>query len=106
MKLSAQIAWEFDRFCMARGYQLHDAGGIQVDLAPDGEISSNIEGCQVAVRLNGRALELRGTCREFGQNRECRHVWATILTAEDENLLPPPSDGRAFIAKPRPTTGL
>src|SRR3569623_940061 len=97
MKVSAQIAWEFDSISISRGIQRFQAGGVDIEMSPSGEITSDIDGCHVTIFLRGRSLEMRGSCREFAQARQCRHEWAALLAAEEQGLLEPPIEGRVHL---------
>jgi hypothetical protein len=104
MKVSAQIAWEFDRYSITRGYQIYEGKGIEVERAASGAVTSLVSGCHVVLRLKGTGLETGCNCQEFFKNRECRHIWAALLAAEEEGLFPAPSEGRVYLVKTgRPT---
>jgi superfamily II DNA or RNA helicase len=99
MKVSAQIAWEFDRYSITRGYQIYEGKGIEVEPGPGGTVTSVVSGAHVILRLKGTSLETGCNCQEFFKNRECRHIWAALLTAEEEGLLPAPTEGRVNLVK-------
>jgi superfamily II DNA or RNA helicase len=99
MKVSAQIAWEFDRYSITRGYQIYEGKEIEVERGASGAVTAVVSGHHVVLRLKGTGLETGCNCQEFFKNRECRHIWAALLTAEERSLLAAPSDGRVYLVK-------
>ncbi|HEY3837462.1 MAG TPA: DEAD/DEAH box helicase [Bryobacteraceae bacterium] len=98
MKISSQIAWEFDRYSIARGYQLFEDGNF--DVVPDRDaVTSSIAGFLVSLELRGTGLVAWCNCKEFLQSRECRHIWAVLLSAEQRGMLSAPATGRVHLLK-------
>ncbi len=99
MKISSQIAWEYDRYSVAGGHRLYAAGGIEVELDPDGTVMSRVGGQRVGLRLRGELLETTCTCADFRKNSSCSHIWAALLTAEEQDLLFPRPLGRVNLGR-------
>ncbi len=97
MKISSQIAWEYDRHAVAGGHRLFAAGGIEVELDPAGTVMSRINGHRVILRLKGALLETTCTCSDFRKNDACVHIWAVLLRAEEQDLLFPRPLGRVNL---------
>jgi superfamily II DNA or RNA helicase len=97
MKISAQLAWEFDRLSIANGYRLYQDKAVVVNAGPGGNIIASVSKKRVFLRLKGVGLDALCSCSQFGRTRECEHIWAALLAAEDKDLLRPASQGRVFL---------
>jgi superfamily II DNA or RNA helicase len=89
MKISSQIAWEFDRQSISVGYRIYQAGGVEAELEPDGSVSSRVSGFRAILRVRSGSLEARCNCPDFRESEQCGHVWASLLYAEDQDWLSP-----------------
>src|SRR3954452_23992436 len=98
MKVSAQIAWEFDRQSITSGYRI-ELKDIDIEAASGGVVASKVNGFHVVLRLKGTSLETGCNCKDFPKNRECRHIWAALLSAEANGLIQAPAEGRVTLAK-------
>ncbi len=97
MKISSQIAWEFDRESITSGYRIYRRGDVMVDLEPDGTVLSLVGDSRVRLRIKGNALETNCTCRDFRADNQCAHIWAALLNAEEADLLMPRPLGRILL---------
>src|SRR5512133_3668038 len=99
MRISSQIAWEFDRESIKRGHQIFQAKPIEVVTGPGGAVMSMVGGHAVVLRLKGNGLEAGCNCQEFYQHQQCAHVWAALLAAEEEALLSAITGSRIYLVK-------
>ena len=106
MKISSQIAWEFDRSSVSAGYRIIEDHKIVTQLEPGGTVMSLVTGHSVMLRLKGEVLEANCNCADFRKGGECGHVWAALLNAEAEDLLFPRPLGRVqFVRGGKPPAG-
>jgi superfamily II DNA or RNA helicase len=97
MKISSQVAWEFERSSISAGYRTFVAGGVEAELAPDGLVLSRVSGYRAALRVRDGTLEAKCNCTDFRQTEQCSHVWATLLFAEEQEFLSP--EGRVTLER-------
>src|SRR3954447_3379136 len=97
MSLLDLAADEFDSGVKQRGQEYFEDGAVRITHAADDRISARVQGTDrynVKIRWDqdGR-LDLRCTCPYFQDNGPCKHIWATLLQADEEELLPKIQNG-------------
>jgi superfamily II DNA or RNA helicase len=100
MKISSQLAWEFDRYAISNGYRMYEGKGFKVESESNGVVTSRLGGHSVVLRLKNNVLETACNCKDFFKSHSCQHIWAVLLSAEERNLLRPPSEGRVQLHQP------
>ena len=99
MRVSSQVAWEFDRYSITEGYRLNNACEIIVEPGPQSSLTATVDGQHVSLRLGGNQLEIGCGCRYYAKTRFCAHVFAALLSAEADGLIATPNAGRIYLAR-------
>jgi superfamily II DNA or RNA helicase len=96
MGLSKKLARDVARDVRARGRQYYDAGAVHIVRGDTQGVRATVNGTdRYRVSLDRRKKSLQVCCScPYYQDRgvPCKHVWATILTAEDRGYLQAPGD--------------
>ena len=92
MGIAQKVAREFADGVRARGQMYFVKGKVAVTSAKPGEIVvsrvAGTEAYRVKLRVRQGRLHASCTCPFFGpQGEPCKHIWATILAADDQALL-------------------
>ena len=92
MGIAQKVAREFADGVRARGQMYFVKGKVAVTSAKPGEIVvsrvAGTEAYRVKLRIRQGRLHASCTCPFFGpQGEPCKHIWATILAADDQALL-------------------
>ena len=102
MKISSQIAWEFDRQSVATGYRIYSSGGVTAEIEHDGSVSAKVDGYRPVLRIRGSKFEAKCNCAAFKATGHCSHVWAALLYAENLDLLSDIPSSRVQMDRPKP----
>ncbi|MBV9948365.1 MAG: SWIM zinc finger family protein, partial [Myxococcales bacterium] len=81
----------FDPIICARGVDYAARGQVHVVESSPGALVAEVRGQQrykVALRAVGTVLRARCTCPHFEGGDACKHLWATLMVADRERLLP------------------
>ncbi len=86
---SERLRHRFAPHVRERGLRYHLQGAVRITAADAAGITAAVQGTRrymVALGFDGDALEVSCTCPAFGAG-PCKHIWATILSAERSGLL-------------------
>jgi superfamily II DNA or RNA helicase len=90
MNLSSRLAGDFPAGVRRRGEEYHWQKLVRIEKGSDTEVDATIRGSQqyeVELSWAPGALSVWCDCPYFESNGPCKHLWATILTAESRGLL-------------------
>ena len=90
MGLSSSLAKHFSHNSRARGEEYYRQNRVQVNRGGENEVAATVRGAErYGVELNylDGALSLFCDCPHFQDGFACKHLWATILAAENEGHL-------------------
>src|SRR5215469_6167702 len=90
MNLSSRLAGDFPAGVRRRGEEYHWQKLVQIEKGSDTGVDATIRGSQqyeVEMSWEPGALSVWCDCPYFESNGPCKHLWATILTAESRGLL-------------------
>src|SRR5437762_633746 len=97
MSLLDVAADEFDSGVKQRGQEYFEEGAVRITNAADDRISARVRGqdhYHVKIRWDGTGrMDFRCTCPYFEDQGPCKHIWATLLQADEEELLPRGQNG-------------
>ncbi len=86
------FAQDFDAAVQARGREYHASGAVAILRGREHSIRANVQGgrrYRVRIEWGHNDVSYDCTCPFFRENdAPCKHLWATLLQAEQENLLP------------------
>ncbi|HWP41113.1 MAG TPA: DEAD/DEAH box helicase [Tepidisphaeraceae bacterium] len=93
MSLLERVAEEFDSRVRARGREYFEAGAVQITKSTSQRIHAKVLGSHVYdVKLSfdefGELVDTRCTCPYAADHGMCKHMWAALLEAEDQQRLP------------------
>ncbi len=92
MSLIELVTQEFDSQVRARGRHYFEDGAVTIVDASAGRIKAKVQGnelYQVQIRFADEGiLKYKCTCPYFDQYGPCKHLWATLLEAQKEGILP------------------
>src|SRR5947209_19389413 len=92
MALAEQFARVFTKGVRARGYSYFRSGRVNVTYSDAAVVRASVRGNQrywVELQLRRDALHVSCTCPYFAPTGEpCKHIWATVLKADADGLLP------------------
>ncbi len=95
MSLTALAASYFPLGSQARGEHYFLRDRVQLGASTDGQLKAVVRGSElyaVEITLTGQVLGLHCTCPLFLAGSPCKHLWATLLAADKQQLLQPPED--------------
>jgi superfamily II DNA or RNA helicase len=90
MNLSSRLAGDFPVAVRRRGEEYHWQKLVRIEEGSDAYVEAAIRGSQqygVELSWEPGALSVRCDCPYFESNGPCKHLWATILTAESRGFL-------------------
>jgi superfamily II DNA or RNA helicase len=91
MGLSKKLARDVARDVRARGRQYYDAGAVHIMRGDPHAVRATVSGTEryrVSLDRRKKSLQVCCSCPYYQDRRvPCKHVWATILTAEDRGYL-------------------
>src|SRR6185295_18936527 len=90
MSLKGKFAAEFDPRVRDRGVAYSRNGSVEILKHSDSHIEARVKGTRpylVKLTISQNWFHVACTCPYFDENEECKHLWATILTADSRNLL-------------------
>ena len=102
--LAAALRRDVSSTFRARGEHYYRTGRVVIDSIADGQITASVRGSStysVLLRLEPGRLVADCSCPFLTGNLEaCKHVWATILAADERRLLSPA--GTIYLHVPGP----
>ena len=90
MKLSSRLAGHFSPAVRKRGQSYYWQGAVRIQHGCGREVQARVAGAQdycVSVLWAEPVLSVACDCPYFDSDGACKHVWATLLTAEVERYL-------------------
>lgn len=90
MKLSSRLAGHFSPAVRKRGQSYYWQGAVLIQHGCGHEVQARVGGTQdyrVSVLWAEPVLSVACNCPYFDSDGACKHVWATLLRAEDEQYL-------------------
>jgi superfamily II DNA or RNA helicase len=90
MKLSSRLTRDFPVAVRRRGEEYHWQKLVRIEEGSDANVEATIRGSQqygVELSWEPGALSVWCDCPYFESNGPCKHLWATILTAESRGFL-------------------
>ncbi|MGQ9898426.1 MAG: DEAD/DEAH box helicase [Acidobacteriota bacterium] len=97
--VSQRIAEAFASEARERGEALLGEGRVTQIEAQGNTVTATVRGrmtYQVELLRDDDVLVVSCTCPYFEEGQRCKHIWATVLLAEQQGQLPPPPFGRPF----------
>src|SRR5437016_6122834 len=91
MSLIRVVSNEFDSDVRSRGRKYFDKGLVDILQTDAGQIDAQVQGTELYdVRIEWTDDRFRGSCScPFAEDRgPCKHLWATLLAADEAGLLP------------------
>ncbi|HKG97021.1 MAG TPA: SWIM zinc finger family protein, partial [Pyrinomonadaceae bacterium] len=90
MSLKSRFAPQFNPNIRDRGLAYFRGGAVKILEHSDYHLLAQVEGnldyfVQLTLTLN--SLDVACTCPYFAGGEDCKHIWATILTADSKNYL-------------------
>src|SRR5215208_352739 len=90
MSLKSRFAPQFNPKIRDRGLAYFRGGAVKILGHSDDHLLAQVEGnldyfVQLTLTLN--SLNVACTCPYFADGEDCKHIWATILTADSKNYL-------------------
>src|SRR5215204_3867305 len=90
MSLKSRFAPQFNPKIRDRGLAYFRGGAVKILGHSDDHLLAQVEGklgyfVQLTLTLN--SLNVACTCPYFTDGEDCKHIWATILTADSKNYL-------------------
>ncbi len=92
LNLSALMAPQFTRNVRHRGEEYYRRDRVRIERASENELHARVRGSQtyeVELKLKDGTVSVWCDCPYFADNGvPCKHLWATILAAEAQGVLP------------------
>jgi superfamily II DNA or RNA helicase len=102
MNLSEKFSSEFSKNARVRGDDYRREGRVVITAASDSSIAARARGSEpylLDISWQDATLLVRCDCPYFQDNGiPCKHLWATLLVAEEQGLLPDPASIKTLIA--------
>ena len=90
MKLASVLSPEFPGDVRARGASYYRLGAVRICKGDATHVLAGVRGSRVynvAIQWSGGLLSLACDCPYFDDAGPCKHLWATILAADDRNYF-------------------
>jgi hypothetical protein len=108
-RLSTLLRGEFETAVRARGNVYFFSRAVEITAADGQRLRAVVQGSRryaVSLDWTGSAFAASCECPQFRDGVRCKHIWATILTADAKHaLLPPAGQADALVEhalEPRP----
>jgi superfamily II DNA or RNA helicase len=95
MSLAALASEYFPLGIQARGEHYFLRGRVRINRSTDDRVEAVVRGTElygVEITLTGPVLGLHCSCPYFLAGSPCKHLWATLLAADQQQVLQPPAD--------------
>lgn len=86
MKLSERLTRDFSATTRSRGQSYHHYGRVRIQRGSDSSVTARVQGShsyQVSLDFEKDTLFVECSCLYFDREGACKHIWATILKAEE-----------------------
>ena len=100
MSLSKLVANQIAAAVRTRGQEYFALGRVRIKEHDEDFLDAAVKGSRnyhVTLERYHAVLEISCTCPYFSDHSECKHVWATVLAADAQNILQP-KPGESTIA--------
>jgi superfamily II DNA or RNA helicase len=90
MSLKGRLSQEFAGKIRDRGFAYFRNGAVQILEHSESRLDAGVKGGRgylVRLTLGRVSLDVACTCPYFEKGEECKHIWATILTADSRQYL-------------------
>ena len=90
MSLKGKFANEFNPKIRDRGVAYFRSNSVTILKHTDSQVEAQVKGKTnylVRLSLNGNTFSVACTCPYFEGGEECKHIWATMLAADNANYL-------------------
>ncbi len=90
MSIASKLAFQVDKSAQVRGYDIFQDGGVRIGEVTASSVEATVRGTDVYavdLVLEDDLLGVFCGCPAFAKSGPCKHVWATILTADSKHLL-------------------
>ncbi|HEX5603074.1 MAG TPA: SWIM zinc finger family protein, partial [Pyrinomonadaceae bacterium] len=90
MSLKSRFSPEFNPKIRDRGFAYFRAGAVKILEHSDSYVLAEVKGTihySVQLTLTLNSLEVACTCPYFLDGQDCKHIWATMLAADNKNYL-------------------
>src|SRR5579871_167601 len=90
MKLSSALSSLFDGSVRARGATYFRSKSVRIERGSEFEVEAKVRGGRiydVGIHWDGRELSLFCDCPYFDSGGPCKHLWATVLAADEKDYI-------------------
>jgi superfamily II DNA or RNA helicase len=90
MSLKGRLSQEFAGKIRDRGFAYFRTNAVEILDHSDSHVQARVKGGEVylvRLKLERASLNVACTCPYFQKGEECKHVWATMLTADSRQYL-------------------
>src|SRR5687768_3815984 len=90
MSLKSRFASQFNPRIRDRGLAYYRSGAVKILEHSDFYMLARVKGnldYSVQLSLTSNSLDVACTCPYFADGEDCKHIWATILAADNKNYL-------------------
>ncbi len=98
LELPSILAREFSVSSRNRGDEYFRLKRVKVHIGSASELSATVNGMEpyeVLLKISGSKLAASCTCPYFlGEGQNCKHIWASILTADEQGYLSDAAAGK------------
>src|SRR6266700_4949883 len=87
---AADLSSQFPAHVRDRGYEYQRREAVQLTTVSGTSIEARVNGTrqyQVRIGVRGSNLDFTCTCSFFQDRGPCKHLWATLVQADQEGLL-------------------
>src|SRR6185369_10518466 len=90
MSLKSRFAPQFNPKIRDRGFAYYRGGAVKILEHSDSHVRAQVRGTLdyfVELSLTSNSLDVACTCPYFADGEDCKHIWATMLAADNKNYL-------------------
>jgi Bacterial SNF2 helicase associated len=104
LELPSILAKEFSVSSRNRGDEYFRLKRVKVHIGSSAEVSATVNGMEpyeVLLKVSGTKLSVSCTCPYFlNEGQNCKHIWASILTADEQGYLSDAAAGKDTSLNP------
>ncbi len=104
---AADLSSQFPAHVRDRGYEYQRREAVQLTTVSGTSIEARVNGTrqyQVRIGVRGSNLDFTCTCPFFQDRGPCKHLWATLVQADQEGLLRTLAQAQGLAREPRGAT--
>ena len=90
MSLKSRFAPQFNPKIRDRGFAYFRGGAVKILEHSDSHVVAQVRGTFdyfVELSLTSTSLDVACSCAYFAGGEDCKHIWATMLAADNRNYL-------------------